>query len=64
MQTVQNFDSQLDTDLEGAKKGVEYFKALLNAHSAVKDVLEHQLKVAQEILKELQTTKKQRNGVS
>lgn len=60
--TIKNFPSQLEQDIDAAKKAVEYFKNMKSAHVAIGHLLDYQVKNAEDVLNDYQSKLKERNA--
>lgn len=61
MENEQTFLSDLQNDLEAAKKAVRYFESLNGATKALLELTDHNLKHAQLVLDEVEAELNQRN---
>lgn len=62
--SIETFNPEIDKMIEGAKQAVQYFKWLQDSQKATAQLIEHQLKYAEEQLENLQLEKNLKYGES
>lgn len=62
--SIEHVQPEIDKMIEGAKQAVQYFKWLQDSQKATAQLIEHQLKYAEEQLEKLEEEKNLKYGQS